>query len=304
MNNIAKRRAEIWCTRFNQLMKSNGYTQETFLKEYKNKYGGGTQANVSRWMRVGNTIQKDGTCKTIGFPSYENMLNIADFFGVTIGYLTGETDFETFEMEKSCKYIGIDEKTGNALRNIASGKSIRFGKHYVKEIGAVLRNLLTSQSFPAFINALRECAENIYYRDHPINHIAEAEGTIKKEVRELALQCLDYQQFVDEQYGEIDDFEANNIEPTEELLKAITLLNVAISQNYVEKESSEQKVKLSEYELQKIYFQIISDVMIDENLPEMTTPRYGENELIGQKKCILSDSLQHQTDAAEPSETN
>lgn len=115
---------------------------------------------------------------------------------------------------------------------------------------------------------------------------------------------MDYQQFVDEQYGEIDDFEANNIEPTEELLKAITLLNVAISQNYVEKESSEQKVKLSEYELQKIYFQIISDVMIDENLPEMTTPRYGENELIGQKKCILSNSLQHQTDAAEPSETN
>ena len=38
-------------------MKDKGYTQQTFLKEYKDKYKGGTQANVSRWLRVGNTIK-------------------------------------------------------------------------------------------------------------------------------------------------------------------------------------------------------------------------------------------------------
>ncbi len=58
MNNINEKKAEIWCTRFNQLMKEQGYTQKSFLKEYKNKYGGGTQANISRWLRVGNVIQK------------------------------------------------------------------------------------------------------------------------------------------------------------------------------------------------------------------------------------------------------
>lgn len=110
MNNINEKKAEIWCTRFNQLMKEQGYTQKSFLKEYKNKYGGGTQANISRWLRVGNVIQKNGISQKIGFPSYENMLNIADFFGVTVGYLTGETIFKTFEMEKACQCIGIDIK--------------------------------------------------------------------------------------------------------------------------------------------------------------------------------------------------
>lgn len=57
-------------------MKEGNYTQKTFLKEYKEKYGGGTQANISRWLRVGNKIENG---KTIGFPSYETMLNLADF---------------------------------------------------------------------------------------------------------------------------------------------------------------------------------------------------------------------------------
>lgn len=280
MNNIIRCRAEIWCTRLNQLMKSHGYTQKTFLKEYKNKYGGGTQANVSRWLRVGNAIQKNGVSKTIGFPSYENMLNIADFFGVTIGYLTGETDFETFEMEKACQCMGIDEETGKALQNIASGKGIRLGRYRVKEINATLRYLFTSDSFPRFISGLQECAENVYHKNHPINHIAKVEEKTEKELFELAFQCLEYRQDFDDQYGEIDDFKDNNVESTEELLKVISLLKAAISRNYAEKVSSEQEVKLSEYELQKIYFELLKDVILDEHLPEMTIPRHKENGLI------------------------
>ena len=134
MNDINEKKASIWCERFGRLMKENGYTQEAFLKEYRKKYGGGTQANVSRWLGVGRVIKKDGTPKEIGFPSYENMLNIANFFGVTVGYLTGETDFETFEMEKACKQIGIDEDTGKAIKGIVTGESVEpFGKYEAKE---------------------------------------------------------------------------------------------------------------------------------------------------------------------------
>lgn len=68
MNNILEKKADIWCGRLNNLMKENGYTQESFLKEYKSRYGGGTQANVSRWLRVGSRIHKDGVDKTIGLP--------------------------------------------------------------------------------------------------------------------------------------------------------------------------------------------------------------------------------------------
>ena len=275
-----EKKAEIWCTRFNQLMKEHGYTQKSFLKEYKNKYGGGTQANISRWLRVGNVIQKNGTSQKIGFPSYENMLNIADFLGVTVGYLTGETNFKTFEMEKACQCIGIDEETGIALQNIASGKAIRFGQYQKKEIGAVLRYLITSESFPKFISNLRECAENNYRKMHPIDHVAIAEKKIKKEVLELATQCLEYQKDYDEQYGEVDDFKDNNVEVTEELLEAISLLNTAISQNYEEDMRNEKEVKLSEYELQKIYFELLRDVVLDEHLSEMLIPYSSEDDLI------------------------
>lgn len=280
MNDIFERRAEIWCTRLNQLMKSHGYTQKTFLNEYRNRYGGGTQANVSRWLRVGNVTQKNGVSKTIGFPSYENMLNIADFFGVTIGYLTGETDFKTIEIEKACQCIGVDEETGKALQNITSGKSIWLRHQPLNEIRATLSYLLTSDNFPRFLSSLRKCAENVYNKSHPINHIAEVELKLDKKLLKLAFQCLEYQQKFDEQYGEIDDFKDNNVQPTEELLEAISLLNVAINKNYAEEVSNEREVKLSEYELQKIYFDLLNDVILDEHLPQMTIPRYGEKDLI------------------------
>ncbi|RGI41963.1 helix-turn-helix transcriptional regulator [Coprococcus sp. OM06-25] len=74
MNDINK--AQCWCNRLYKLMKEKNYTQKSFLKEYKEKYGGGTQANISRWLRVGSKIENG---KTIGFPSYETMSNLADF---------------------------------------------------------------------------------------------------------------------------------------------------------------------------------------------------------------------------------
>lgn len=281
MNNISEKKANIWCSRLNNLMKKNGYTQETFLKEYKSRYGGGTQANVSRWLHVGSRRQKDSIAKTIGFPSYENMLNIADFFGVTIGYLTGETDFETFEMEKACQFIGIDEDTGKALKAIVSGESIKpFGKYESKEISAVIKYLFTSASFPTFIKGIREYAENIYYQKHPYDHVAIAEKRINKDILDLASQCLDYQCLYDDEYGEIDDFKENNVEPTKELLEAIHTLKKAMDEEFTDEEASEQMVKLSEYELQKIYFELIKDIVSEEHLPEMTIPRYVEDELI------------------------
>lgn len=68
MNDIEHDKAQCWCNRLHKLMKEKNYTQKSFLKEYKEKYGGGTQANISRWLRVGSKIENG---KTIGFPSFE-----------------------------------------------------------------------------------------------------------------------------------------------------------------------------------------------------------------------------------------
>lgn len=110
MNDINK--AQCWCNRLYKLMKEKNYTQKSFLKEYKEKYGGGTQANISRWLRVGSKIENG---KTIGFPSYETMSNLADFFGVSVGYFIGETDYESFEMEKELPRFLLMENVTNIL---------------------------------------------------------------------------------------------------------------------------------------------------------------------------------------------
>lgn len=280
MNNINEKKASIWCERFGRLMKENGYTQEAFLKEYRKKYGGGTQANVSRWLGVGRVIKKDGTPKEIGFPSYENMLNIANFFGVTVGYLTGETDFETFEMEKACEQIGIDEDTGKAIKGIVTGESVEpFGEYEAKEFGAVFKYLVTANSFPVLIKKVREYAENVYYMKNPINYLEIAKQKISKDIIDLAIQCIDYQVEHDDEYGNIDDFKENGIEPTEELLKAIRILNEAEDKDDGEVMLCERDVELSEYKLQKVYFEIIKEIVSDKNLPQMAIPRNEDTNL-------------------------
>lgn len=280
MNDINEKKASIWCERFGRLMKENGYTQEAFLKEYRKKYGGGTQANVSRWLGVGRVIKKDGTPKEIGFPSYENMLNIANFFGVTVGYLTGETDFETFEMEKACKQIGIDEDTGKAIKGIVTGESVEpFGEYEAKEFGAVFKYLVTANSFPVLIKKVREYAENVYYMKNPINYLEIAKQKISKDIIDLAIQCIDYLVEHDDEYGNIDDFKENGIEPTEELLKAIRILNEAEDKDDGEVMLCERDVELSEYKLQKVYFEIIKEIVSDKNLPQMAIPRNEDTNL-------------------------
>lgn len=177
MNDIQNYRAECWCSRLNNLMKERNYTQKTFLKEYREKYGGGTQANISRWLRVGNKIENG---KTIGFPSYETMLNLADFFGVSVGYLTGETDYGSFDMEKVCEFLGLEEDSVKAIKGITSGKSVDFfGKYMANEYKSVLRYILTANSFFDFIKEAREYAENVYQQKHPISHMERAAAKIK-----------------------------------------------------------------------------------------------------------------------------
>lgn len=282
MCNMKRDRAKYWSSRLSKLMKEGNYTQNAFLKEYKEKYGGGTQANISRWLRVGDQIANG---KTIGFPSYETMLNLADFFGVSVGYLTGETDYESFELEKTCEFLELEEDAVKAIKGITSGKNVAFlGKYMAHEYKSVLRYILTSNSFTEFIKEAREYAENVYRQKHPVSHMDSAAAKIKKDVLELAYQCMDYQCIVDDKYGDIDDFKENNIDPTEELLEAIRALNAARDDDYAEEQKREQWVKLSEYELQKIYFELIKELVKEEHLPEMTIPMCDEKELIDLKQ--------------------
>ena len=277
MNDIEYNRAQCWCSRLHKLMKEKNYTQKSFLKEYKEKYGGGTQANISRWLRVGSKIENG---KTIGFPSYETMSNLADFFGVSVGYLIGETDYESFEMEKVCKFLGLEEETVKAIKGITFGENMGIGANSMcGEYKSAFRYILTASSFPVFIKEVREYAENVYRLKHPIKYMDIVSAKMRKDLFDLAVQCMDYQFISDDEYGRIDDFEENSVEPTEELLEAISILNDAQDKDYAQKCYIEQMVKLSEYELQKIYFEVIKELTKEEHLPDMVIPMYVEKDL-------------------------
>lgn len=204
MNDINK--AQCWCNRLYKLMKEKNYTQKSFLKEYKEKYGGGTQANISRWLRVGSKIENG---KTIGFPSYETMSNLADFFGVSVGYLIGETDYESFEMEKVCKFLGLEEETVKAIKGITSGENMGIGANSMcGEYKSAFRYILTASSFPVFIKEVREYAENVYRLKHPIKYMDIVSAKMRKDLFDLAVKCMDYQCIRDnEGYGVAIEFD-------------------------------------------------------------------------------------------------
>ncbi len=71
----------------------------------------------------------------------------------------------------------------------------------------------------------------------------------------------------------------NGIEPTEELLKAIRILNEAEDKDDGEVMLCERDVELSEYKLQKVYFEIIKEIVSDKNLSQMAIPRNEDTNL-------------------------
>ena len=135
----------------------------------------------------------------------------------------------------------------------------------------MIKYLFTADEFPIFIEKVREYAENMYRQKHPIDNIKIVQKKFKKDIADLAIQCLDY-----DDYGKTDDFKDNNIEPTSELLEAVHMLRDAIEENMANEEENKLMVKLSEYELQKIYFELLKEIVIEEHLPNMVIPYVDE----------------------------
>ena len=68
--------ARIWNERLGKLIKKNFGTQKEFAQKFKETFGVGNQADVSRWINVG-TLSAKG--KMIGFPAYPTMKKLRLF---------------------------------------------------------------------------------------------------------------------------------------------------------------------------------------------------------------------------------
>lgn len=162
-HDIMDKVGDCWNQNLKKCLKDKGYTQETFAEAYKKRYGTGNQASVNRWLNVGSTQGKDGN--KIGLPSYDTMKRIADFFNVTVGYLTGETDYETFEMERACNYLEITESAGKSLKRITGSTDdcIEWG-YESEKYQRIICDFFTADKLSNFIVALKRL-DDVYTED-------------------------------------------------------------------------------------------------------------------------------------------
>ncbi len=293
INTILEISAQCWNERLYHCIKSNGYTQKSFAKAFKEKYGKGTQAHVNRWLRVGNYSAAQG--KTIGFPSYENMKLIADFFSVPVGYLTGETDFKSFDMERACSYLGITEEAGSVIEKLATGRrSGDFIRFLSKNYGASFNYLVTAKEFTLFIEYLNHIAVIKKQINKQINKL---ETNLKRAIEELDEDTIEkvlpykevWRMFA---FLEDDEFQQIKDEETDfapELLNVIRKLGIAEQEDYRLNQKLEQKMKLARFELFEMYSKLIESVICDEHLEALTDQLMTEAHSIEDIKKKITD---------------
>lgn len=113
MDDITQLRAACWRQRLRKCLKERGLTQVEFVSALNRTYlTRFHQKDVSRWLNTGNQTANG----VIGFPKYETMMLIADFLGVDVGYLTGETDETSFDLEKASSYTGLSSDAILSIR--------------------------------------------------------------------------------------------------------------------------------------------------------------------------------------------
>ena len=265
-NDVASRVADIWNEKVNQLIEERCGSRKAFVEAYRERYGVGNVVDARRWVNVNCKAAKD---EIIGFPSYDTMRRIADFFDVTVGYLTGETDYKTFELERACKYLGIDQAAGEAILRITKMKdATRFEKYQKDNYGNALCRLLAADGFEEFIGGICQCAEAIYCEANPVDYMNSSQiQSIKPEILEQAIRYKDVWMEPDE--------EDDAIEMTDELRDAIYAIRAAEDKGYHQQFVLDQNVKVAKYELQERYFHLIEEILRLENCKEIQAHYYA-----------------------------
>lgn len=151
MNDLMGSREEMWNKRLKECMDRNNLTQDSFAEALSRKYGmkkNISQKTVSRWLNVGSKI-KSGK---IGFPKFESIILIADFFNVDVGYLIGEIDEDTFVMKDASSFTGLESDAIKSIRTITQPNSS--SNFLFNDIRETLNLFLTSNKFSSFIVSL------------------------------------------------------------------------------------------------------------------------------------------------------
>lgn len=243
MNDLIREREIIWNTRLKECIDKKKYSQKKLAIEFNKRFHTKcTQKDVSRWINVG-TEQGSGT---IGFPSYQNMTYLADFFEVSVAYLTGETDYADFDYEKSSSFIGISQESIKALRqmanfNVPHTNAWRIGL----KPNEILNKFFTTDEFFYLMQALSEL-DDVY--SGPNQEKAAWEVIYKKYDEKL----------IDEAIEKRDDhYEKGDLLPSPELCEVVRAVNDAIDLGYEASMKKEYDSNVFKYRLERIFTQLI-----------------------------------------------
>ena len=136
--------------------KNGKLSLERIAQDFESKYGDRLpkhigQTDISKWQNVRTRCGSGNP-----FPSPTLMIYIADFFEVDLGYLLGETDSKTFQMEDAVSFMGLTEE---ALQKIRLATSYESAFHAVQmsnfEARKIMSALFESKSFFALISEMQ-----------------------------------------------------------------------------------------------------------------------------------------------------
>ena len=116
---------EKFAVRFKKLRKDTGLTQEQFLREFNQLYNRSFTAPAISQYENGKRI-----------PEIDALLDFAEFFGVTVDYLLGNSDIPT-QKEKPADEGELGE---NVIIYNRNGKNVK--KKFTKEQMSVIRAML------------------------------------------------------------------------------------------------------------------------------------------------------------------
>lgn len=244
---------EAWSNRLEECLKSKGMTQVDLMNELNARFGTSYgQKSVNRWMHVGKDHYGKKGDPTPSFPKYETMFQVAEFFGVQVGYLTGETSCESFEASSACEYLGLDEEAVKSIR-LATGCETAFRKTglHAEENRMVLGKILASDAFFALIRA-------IYHLD--LVYSGPDKG-------ELAWKELEERLSRDELCRAMDLYNCSHVEleemdpqPTDEEIANMQAVGRAIDLGYEHECESEISIAAEKYYVQKRFDDLLEEL--------------------------------------------
>lgn len=233
---------ETWNKRLADKIDSSPLTQSQLSKDINAKYETSfTQTMLSRWTHVG----EPGKGYPKRLPDYQNMHILADYFNVNVGFLTGETDCSTFQMQDACTYLGLDEDAIESLRqNTGQTDGNNFSaKYFPTETQNALNRLLHSQGLSELLEEMAHI--EIETKDKGLKHLESKIGSTRfAKAADMHASPIDYEHdpnapFVDEQTKA--DYCA---------------FSQAIDEDYISTES----MRLHRYALHEVFTRILDEI--------------------------------------------